>query len=175
MTSGRGVDGRAVRWWALALAALSPTGAGAAAVVASGAAVAVITTGRTAAAETAYESTYGFERTWNAALRLVRIDMGCKITEKDDQTGYLMFEYRPADGGKPSQGSMEFVRSHDQPESVRLVVQLPKMPRYHEQVMLDALVRKMRSEYGDPPPAHPRPARPGPEAPAADAGTEGGL
>ncbi len=31
-----------------------------------------------------YESPYGYDRTWNAAVRLVRVDNGWKVTEKDD-------------------------------------------------------------------------------------------
>jgi hypothetical protein len=141
-----------------------------------GVAAAIVLTGQPASAETSYESTYGFDRTWNAALRMVRVDMGCKITEKDDQSGYLMFEYHPADGDrkKVSSGSMEFVKSRDRDQdAVRIVIQLPQMPRYHEQVMLDTLVRKMRSEYGDPPAPRAKPA-PAPAAPppAADAGVD---
>ena len=49
---------------------------------------------------------------------------------------------------------------------VRVVIQLPQMPRYHEQVLLDSLVRKMRQEYGDPP---DRPKTP-PPPPAIDGG-----
>ena len=136
--------------------------------LACGVAGAIVLTGQPAQAEVTYESTYGFDRTWNAAIRLVRLDMGCKITEKDDQSGYLMFEYHPADGGKKvTSGTMQFIRSHDKDGAVRLVIQLPQMPRYHEQVLLDALVRKMRAEYGDPP--APKPADP-PAPPASDAG-----
>ena len=103
--------------------------------LACGVAGAIVFTGQPAEAESSYESTYGFDRTWNAALRMIRVDMGCKITEKDDQSGYLMFEYHPSDSKKVSSGSMEFIRSRDQDGSVRLVLQLPQMPRYHEQVI----------------------------------------
>jgi len=131
---------------------------------------AIVFTGQPAEAEASYESTYGFDRTWNAALRLVRVDMGCKVLEKDDQSGYMMFEYHPADRGKKvSNGSMEFIRSHDQEGTVRIVLQLPQMPRYHEQVMLDSLVRKMRTEYGDAPQPKPKQAPP-PSTPVTDGG-----
>ena len=33
-------------------------------------------------AKATYESAYGFDRTWNAAMRLVRVDNGWKVTEK---------------------------------------------------------------------------------------------
>jgi hypothetical protein len=145
--------------------------------LASAAAAGIVLSGERAEAASTYESTYGFDRTWNAALRMVRVDMGCKITEKDDASGYMMFEYHPADGGKKvSNGSMEFIRSHDQETSVRVILQLPQMPRYHEQVLIDALARKMRTEYGDPPPSRPKAPEPPPQqpprapAPTGDAG-----
>ena len=132
-----------------------------------GAAAAVVFTGPRVEAKAAYDSPYGYERTWNAATRLVRVDMGLKVTEKDDATGYLLFEYRSSEGGKKtSSGSIELVRPSDPTAAVHVVVQLPAMPRYHEQVMLDGLVRKMRDDYGEPPTARMRPSR------SADAGAK---
>ena len=63
-----------------------------------------------ASAKGTYESLYGYERTWNAAFRLVRVDQGLKITEKDEGVGYIFFEYKPPAGGKASHGSIELVR-----------------------------------------------------------------
>jgi hypothetical protein len=167
----RSIVQRVLTGWAPTVASAALSG-----VLACGVASAIVLTGHPAAAETAFESAYGFDRTWNAALRMVRIDMGCKITEKDDQSGYLMFEYRSAegDGKKVSSGSMEFIRPRDQDGAVRIVVQLPKMPRYHEQVMIDTLVRKMRAEYGEPPQARPKPP-PVEPAPAQPAPKDGGA
>ncbi len=124
------------------------------------------TQGSGASAKATYESAYGFDRTWNAALRLVRVDMGMKVTERDEASGYLLFEYKsPESGGKPSNGSMEFLRRDQQ---VNVVVQLPEMPQYHEQVMIDRLARKMRTEYGEapksPPPPKPQPKDAGVDA-----------
>lgn len=103
-----------------------------------------------ATAKGGYESPYGFERTWNAALRLVRVDLGLKVTEKDDANGYLLFEYTsPESGPKPVPASIEFIKGHD--AEVRVVVQIARMPGYHEQVLVDALARKLRADYGDPP------------------------
>lgn len=117
-------------------------------------------------AKSAYESPYGYERTWNAALRLVRVDNGWKVTEKDDASGYLLFEYKSPESSKATPGSLELVRgSHEEGGGVSVLVQLPQMPHYHEQVVLDALASKMRREYGDPP-VHRRPSEPS----APDAG-----
>jgi hypothetical protein len=115
-------------------------------------AAAIVMTGPEASARSAYESTYGYDRTWNAALRLVRVDLGFKITEKDEGTGYLMFDYKSPEAHGASPGSIEFIHSKDPQAPVRVVVQLAQMPRYHEQVLVDALARKLHQEYGDPPP-----------------------
>ncbi len=119
-------------------------------------AAAIVMTGPDASARSAYESTYGYERTWNSALRLVRVDLGFKINEKDADNGYLMFDYRSPESRTASPGSMEFIRSKDPQAPVRVVVQLPQMPRYHEQVLVDELAKKMRQEYGEAPIIHPR-------------------
>jgi hypothetical protein len=105
-----------------------------------------------AEAKSTYESPYGYDRTWNAALRLVRVDNAWRITEKDDASGYLLFEYKSPENTKATPGSIELVRGRDPNAPVNVLAQLPQMPHYHEQVLLDALASKMRREYGDPPP-----------------------
>lgn len=109
--------------------------------------------GTNAQAKATCRSPYGYDRTWNAALRLVRVDNGWKVTEKDEANGYLLFEYTSPENRKPAPGSLELIRSGD--DGVDVVVQITQMPRYHEQIVVDALSAKMRREYGDPP-AHPR-------------------
>lgn len=128
---------------------------------------ALMLTGRAADATSSYESPYGYDRTWNASLRLVRVDNGWKVTEKDDAAGYLLFEYRSPESSKPSPGSIELVRGSDTDAPVSVLASLPQMPRYHERLLLDALASKMRREYGDPP--HARRAPP----PEPDAGPDG--
>lgn len=133
-----------------------------------------ITLAPPAEAKAELESRYGFERTWNAGLRLVRVDLGLKVAEKDDATGYVMFDYRSPEGGdKTVPGSLELIRPLDPDGPVRVVVQIPKMPRYHEQVVLDALGRKLRSDYGDPPARREtKPPKKGAGDGAADAGAK---
>jgi hypothetical protein len=131
-----------------------------------GVAAAVVMSSPDATAKSGLDSSYGFERTWNAGLRLVRVDLGLKVTEKDDTVGYLMFDYKsPESGQKTVPGSMEFIRAKDG-GNVRVVVQIPQMPGYHEQVMVDQLARKLRNEYGDPP------KKPPPPSPVKDAGAD---
>jgi len=120
-----------------------------------------------ASAKSSYESSYGFDRTWNAGMRLVRVDLGLKISEKDEGAGYLLFDYlSPESGKKPVPGSMEFIRSKET-GAVLVVVQIPQMPGYHEQVLVDSLARKLRNEYGDPP------KKPTPPSGPKDAGPDG--
>ncbi len=144
-------------WQAAVLGVVSAIGVGAA----------IAMTAPGADAKSAFESPYGYERTWNAALRFVRVDNGWKVTEKDDQSGYLLFEYRSPESTKTSPGSLELVRGGGRDTPVSVLVQLPQMPRYHEQVLLDALASKMRREYGEPP-AHRKS-----EDPPVDAGDAG--
>ncbi len=108
----------------------------------------------------------------NLAPRFGSICLGLKVVEKDDANGFLLFEYRPGTSSrKTSSGSFEVIRGSGRsgrPDDVRVIVELPSMPRSHEQVLLDELATKMRSEYGEPP--APRSAMV--VAPAPDAGTE---
>jgi hypothetical protein len=122
-----------------------------------------------AIASVAYDSPYSFEQTFGTALRLVRVDLGCKITEKDEGNGYLLFEYTSPESGKRAhRGSIEVVRGK---QGTHVAVQLPTLPSYHEQMIVDALSRKLLAEHGEPPRAKPAPA---PPPPPDDAGTGDG-
>src|ERR1700679_860799 len=81
-----------------------------------------------ASAKSTYDSPYGYDRTWNAALRLVRVDNGWKVTEKDAANGYLLFDYASPESSKTSAGSLELIRGRDGDLSVSVLVQLPQMP-----------------------------------------------
>jgi hypothetical protein len=120
-----------------------------------------------ALAATSYESPYTFDQTWGTAVRLLRVDMGLEITEKDQAHGYLLFKYTTMGSGqKVHTGSVEMVKS--QRETVRVTVQINSLPSYHEQLIIDKLARKLVSEYGDPP-KRPDP----PPAPPGDGGPDG--
>ncbi|MCA9589315.1 MAG: hypothetical protein KC657_28595 [Myxococcales bacterium] len=167
----RAVVRGAARALVLASSRLVPTAAPAlGAVTAIGVVLAITATSPDARAKSAYESTYGYDRTWTAGLRLVRVDLALKVTEKDETNGYLLFDYKSSEGGsKAVPGSMEFIRSKD--GSVKVLVQIPQMPRYHEQVLVDHLTRKLRAEYGDPPAR--RKQDPSGQPPPSDAGADG--
>lgn len=108
-------------------------------------------------------SRYSKTQTYNGALRYVRVDLGYEITEKDSDAAYLLFRYQPPGRKDTTHGSIEVIENGD---DVKIFVQLPKMPSYHERVLIDGLMRKLRTEYGKPPDKAP------PEPPAGDAGAD---
>lgn len=119
-----------------------------------------------ALAATGYESPYTFDQTWGTAVRLLRVDMGLEITEKDQAHGYLIFKYTTTGSGqKVHSGSMEMVKSPR--DTVRVTVQLNSLPSYHEQLIIDKLAKKLFNEYGDPP------KKPDPPNQAGDGGPDG--
>lgn len=133
-------------------------------VLALGAPLAIALSAGDASASVAYTSPYTREQTFGTALRLVRVDLGLKITEKDVENGYVLFEYSsPESGKRVTQGAIEIV---DGKRGVHVAVQLPAMPQYHEQVLLDALIKKLAAEHGEPPKKREPP-------PPPDAGADG--
>jgi hypothetical protein len=115
----------------------------------------IVVTAGLADAKSTCESPYGYDRTWNAAVRMILVDNNWKVTDKDHDDGYLLFDYVSPENSnakkKTSQGTFEFVRGRDGDAPVSVLVQLPEMPKYQEQMLLDQLSTKMRHEYGDPP------------------------
>lgn len=119
-----------------------------------------------ALAATSYESPYSFDQTWSTAIRLLRVDMGLEITEKDQSHGYLLFKYTTSGSGqKVHSASMEMVKGPR--DVVRVTVQINSLPSYHEQMIIDKLAKKLFAEYGDPP-KRPDPPPPVPEDGGAD-------
>jgi hypothetical protein len=95
------------------------------------------------------EATFGYSisRVWTAAVRLVRVDLDCPVTEKDKEDGYFFFEY--TDHGKKFPGSVELVSLQDSGgDQVRVIVTVPAMPAYVEGMILDRLSRKLELEFG---------------------------
>ena len=126
---------------------------------------------------------YSFEQVWNASLRLVRVDMRMPVTDRDQEAGYLLFEY--LEHGKRYPGSVELVRGERAQRPVtKIVIQVQGMPSYVEQMLLDKLTQKLRDEFGEPlepakPEKKPKPPekKPGDEEPPSvpDAPSHDGL
>lgn len=104
---------------------------------------------------------HSYAQVWGAAIRLIRVDQGYPIKDRDEGVGYFLFDYR--DDGRTYPGSVELVRVEDKTGTIRVVIQIPAMPSYIERMLLDKLEKKLIDEYGEPAPTPNRP-----DDPAAD-------
>lgn len=97
---------------------------------------------------------YPQDEIYSTAVRFLRIDRGCSITDRDAQAAYLIFECK--DGKQVKHGALELFQQSD---GVRVQVSLSDEPSYMEQRFLELLGRKLREERG-PPAARPSPRDP---------------
>ena len=123
--------------------------------------------GAPAGARVEGNSDYSKAQTYSGALRYLRVDLGFEVVEKDPDAAYLVFKYTTPNQGKgDSMGTLEVVEAG---ERVRVFVRIPRMPEYHERVLRDGLLRKLRDEYGVP----ERREKPKKKPEGADAGVDG--
>jgi hypothetical protein len=114
---------------------------------------------------------YPVAEVWSAAVRFVRVDRGYTIREKDEESGYILFDM--VEGGKTYKASLELIRAADDQgrEATRAVFSIPDLPRHYETVLVDKLAAKVREERGAPAP--PPPPRKAPAEPRPDGGHGG--
>ena len=111
----------------------------------------------TALAKSSKDVPYTVGESFSSALRFVRIDRGCKVTDKDPDAAFITWECK--DDDKVLRGSIEIFRAGD--KVVRLQVTLGDEPHYAELRFLELLERKLRDERGTPPAvAPPAPKKP---------------
>lgn len=116
-------------------------------------------------ARAASDVPYNLRETFSAAMRFVRVDKGCEVTDKDATAAFVIFQCRDED--KVKRGAVEIFHARaDGKEGVRLQIALGDDPHYMEVRWLELLERKLRDERGTPPPVKPAP----PEKPPADGG-----
>jgi hypothetical protein len=98
---------------------------------------------------------------WSTAVRFVRVDRGYTVREKDEETGYILFDM--VEGAKTYKASLELIRATDDQgrDATRAAFSIPDLPRHYETMLLDKLSAKVREERGSPAP--PAPKRPPPE------------
>jgi len=126
----------------------------------------VVLCAASASARVGGESEYSKAQTYSGALRYLRVDMGYEVVEKDPDAAYLIFRYElPGQKKATATGTIEVVEAEGH---VKLFVQIPTMPEYHERVLRDGLVRKLHDEYGAPPRKPPLPEK----KPEGDAGAD---
>ncbi len=108
---------------------------------------------------------HSYDQVWGAAIRLIRVDQGYPIKDRDQSVGYFLFDYK--DDNRSFPGSVELVRIEDQGGGdIRVVIQIPAMPSYIERMLLDKLRKKLVDEHGEPVPPPP-PSQPS-ESPSED-------
>jgi hypothetical protein len=124
------------------------------------AALLVLVLSTVALARATSEVLYSQSEVYSTAVRFVRIDKGCKLTDQDPSAAFVAFECE--DGGKIKRGSVEIWKT---PSGTHLQVTLGDDPHYVELRWVELIERKLREERGTPPPpAHPRPAPDNPDA-----------
>ncbi|MBL0217322.1 MAG: hypothetical protein IPQ07_26025 [Myxococcales bacterium] len=105
---------------------------------------------------------YTRELVWPTAVRFLVVDEHVKVTDKDPDAGYVMFEIK--EEGHTFRGSLEVMTVvRDKRTSVRFVLQIEDRPDWMEVSMLNRLERKLRSELGSPAPAPTDPKEPPPK------------
>ena len=103
----------------------------------------------TASARRSDSHAYRYEQVWSAALRLLRVDYGFAIRDRDEDVGFVLFDY--VGTGRAVPGSLEVVRTRQNDQDVvRVTLNIPAMPAYVERMILDKLQRKLREEFGEP-------------------------
>ena len=115
-----------------------------------------------AAAKKTEDFRHTYDQVWGAAIRLIRVDQGYPIKDRDQTVGYFLFDY--VDDGRTYPGSVEMIRIDGQGgNQIRVVMQIPAMPSYIERMLLDKLAKKLVHEYGEPPPPPPKKPAEAPE------------
>jgi hypothetical protein len=139
------------------------------------AAIIVMTLASRAWARSEKTLAYAREQAWPAAVRFLAVDERVKVTDKDGDAGYVIFEL--VDDGKTYRGSLEVIAVG---RGTKVVVTIEDRPPWLEVAMLQRLERKLRAELGspqpppapkaEPKPADPKPAEPRPAPPKPDDG-----
>lgn len=118
--------------------------------------LASIVAGLLATTETAYakaqmDSPYSYRQTFGSVLRMVKVDLAFQVTEVNSDWGYVLFEYVSADSGaRKNRAAIQLVES-EATGTVQVAVQVPQMPSFHEDLVLDKLKQKLQEEHGAPP------------------------
>ena len=112
-----------------------------------------------AAARSTTTLPYPSASVWAAAVRHLRVDRGYLIREKDEASGYVLFDY--VEGSKSYRAAVELVPlvEADGRASTRVSLSITGLPKRYEGALLDGLAAKVRDERGPPPEPPRRPAR----------------
>jgi hypothetical protein len=107
----------------------------------------------TASAKSTKSTTYRYESVWATTVRFLRADRGYRITDKDQESGFILFVY-PGEGAvKECSASLEIMRIVDEAgyEKIRIQISIAHQPTYIEVHFLDSLEQKLLDEQGPAP------------------------
>jgi hypothetical protein len=114
---------------------------------------------------------YPMDQVWTTTIRYLRIDRGFDVTDRDEQAGYMLFEF-PLDGDRSGRGSIEMFPLKDAAgrPSVSIAVNTGAGPLHLPNAILDGVAAKVRAERGQPaaPPKHDPPPPPKQDDPEDD-------
>lgn len=116
------------------------------------------------------EKTFAYERdaVWPTAVRFLIVDEKLKVTEKDAETGYALFELK--EEGKTFRGSLEVMTVVVEGRTLtRFIIQIEDRPSWKEIAMMTRLEQKLRAEHGAPSPPPTKKDKP-PEGGPRDTG-----
>jgi hypothetical protein len=105
---------------------------------------------------------YPLDQVWPTAIRYLRIDRGFEITDRDQEAGYLLFQF-PLEGQRIGSGSLEMFATEDPAgrASVSISVNTGAGPVHLPNSILDGISAKVRAERGQPlPPPPPKQEEP---------------
>jgi hypothetical protein len=98
---------------------------------------------------------YGVSEAFSTAVRFVRVERGCKVTDKDADAAFVAFEC--TDEGKVKRGTLEIFRVDG--NGVRAQITLGDDTHGMELRWLELFERKLRDERGTPMPPSPQPLK----------------
>lgn len=111
-----------------------------------------------ALAKTSHDSPYTYQQVFGTALRLLKVDLGHEVSELNPEWGYILFVYVDSESGeRKNRGAITFVKAE---REVSVAVEIPEMPAYHEELLLQKLRFKLHKEHGEPPPAPKKEKKP---------------
>lgn len=93
---------------------------------------------------------YGVPESFSTAVRFVRVERGCKVTDKDPDAAFVAFEC--SDEGKIKRGTLEIFHAGS---GVRAQITLGDDTHGMELRWLELFERKLRDERGTPTPPQP--------------------
>lgn len=119
--------------------------------------IALITLPTAAAGKTSRNLEYHYKTIWSSIIRLLRADLSYQITDRDKESGYILFVYPGQGRVKQCAASLEVLPIQEEgSEKIRVQLNIAHQPSYIEIHLLDKLESKLREEQGAP---QPRPVK----------------